>query len=88
MDKDKKRGLAALIIEASPKFSKEKVKESSSDEVETSDEETAAGEILGAIESGDAKALSEALSAFIKLCENVENADEEDGEAGKSEFEY
>lgn len=88
MDKDKKKGLAALIIEASPKFSKEKVKESSSDEVEASDEETAAEEILSAISSGDAKALSEALSAFIQLCENVENSEEDDGEAGKSEFEY
>lgn len=74
MDKDKKKGLAALIIDASP-IGKEKKAEDL--DAEMSDKDMAAEELLSAISSKDPMALSEALTSFIKLCQYDDEAEVE-----------
>lgn len=67
MDKKSKKGLAALIIEASPMSKKKDMAES--EESSSTDKDIAAEELLSAIESKEASAVAEALTSFIKLCE-------------------
>jgi hypothetical protein len=74
MDKKKKEGLAIIIANG---LAKDK---SSDGEEYAVEKESAAEEVLAAIESKDPKALAESLGAMIELCSNVEDAEESEEE--------
>lgn len=74
---EKKKDIAALIVDGLP--APEMEGESESAEAETSDIETAAQEVLDAFTAKDAASLAESLKSFIKLCE-YEKGEEESAE--------
>jgi hypothetical protein len=71
---EKKKDIAALIVEGLP--SPEKEGESESMESEASDVEVAAQEVMDAFASKDAASLAESLKSFIKLCEYEKDEEE------------
>lgn len=82
MEKDKKKGVAAMIVAGLPKpisSSKPGVEDSSKDEM--SDEAMAASDILEAISAKDASGLASALKDFVSMCESSseEEPSEEEG---------
>lgn len=64
--KDMKKGRAALILA----MGMPKDKEMSEEEPEHSDKEMAVHEMMEALEENDIKGVSEALEAFVKMCQS------------------
>lgn len=81
---DSKKTLLALVGDIEPKKKKAKAEEPDTEEItdeEMSDDEgkvAAAEEIMAALESGDAEAFSEAMSAFIEMCSYPTTEDDEE----------
>lgn len=75
MDKKKKDGLAIIIANGLAKGSTE-----GKDDY-AMEKESAAEEVLAAIESKDPKALAESLSAMVELCANCSEESSEESES-------
>jgi hypothetical protein len=75
------KGLALSILsKRKPEGSREHAAREEDQESEVSGLEAAADEIISAVESKDAKALSESLKAFIEQCQGDEEPEEDESE--------